>query len=63
LYFFIEYITNIAIMARYRNKLIQVFKELEQEATKIGLKINGTKTKCMIIQCTEGRRGIKNLQI
>jgi hypothetical protein len=50
-------------MARYRNKLIQVFKELEQEATKIGLKINGTKTKCMIIQCTEGRRGIKNLQI
>jgi hypothetical protein len=52
-----------AIMARYRNKLIQVFKELEEEATKIGLKINDTKTKYMIMQGTEDRRGIKNLQI
>jgi hypothetical protein len=57
------YADDIAIMARYRNKLIQVFKELEQEATKTGLKINDTKTKYMIMQGTEGRRGIKNLQI
>jgi hypothetical protein len=35
-------------MARYRNKMIQVVKGLEQEATKIGLKINDTKTKYMI---------------
>jgi hypothetical protein len=57
------YADDIAIMARYRNKMIQVFKELEQEATKIGLKINDTKTKYMIMLGTEGRRGIKNLQI
>lgn len=57
------YADDIALIARSRQRLVQVYKELEEEAGKIGLIVNINKTKYMAMNSSGKPKIIHNLQI
>jgi hypothetical protein len=44
------------IITRFREQIIEIYKEIEEKARNIGLEVNGRKTKYMIISTSESRR-------
>lgn len=57
------YADDIAIVARNANKVREVYEVMEVEATKIGLNVNESKTKYMIMSKSADRRKPRDLEI
>jgi sorting nexin-29 len=50
------YVDDIVIIARTRKNVIQIYKKMEDKTRKVGLGINESKTKYMIMSTSENRR-------
>jgi sorting nexin-29 len=57
------YADDIAIIARTKRKLIEVYEELKEAAEQMGLIVNCKKTKYMIMSASESRQKLKDLHI
>ena len=51
------------IVARTQKKLIEVYRDLEEETSKLGMEINENKTKYMVTSTYEHRRNAGDLRI
>jgi hypothetical protein len=51
------------IIARTRKNIIEIYKKMEDKARKIGLEINESKTKYMIMSTSESRRKTQDLKV
>ena len=56
-------IDHIVIVARTQKKLIEVYLDLEEETSKLGMEINENKTKYMVTSTYEYRRNAGDLRI
>ena len=54
---------DIVMVARTQNKLTEVYLDLEEEMSKLGMEINGNKTKYMVTSTYEHRRNAEDLRI
>jgi sorting nexin-29 len=57
------YANNIVIVAKTQEKLIEVYLDLEDETSKLGMEINEKKTKYMVTSRYEYRRNVGDLRI
>ncbi|KAI5708261.1 hypothetical protein M8J77_019306 [Diaphorina citri] len=57
------YADDIALIARTKQRLIDLYKELEDKGTALGLVVNEEKTKYMKVSTSEERRAVENLEI
>jgi hypothetical protein len=55
------YADDIAIIARTKMKLIEVYEELKEEAEQMGLIVNCKRTKHMIVSTLESRRKLEDV--
>jgi hypothetical protein len=56
-------VDDIVIIASTRQKITEIYKKMEDKARKIGLKINESKTKYMIMSMSENRRKTQDLKV
>jgi sorting nexin-29 len=52
----LAYADDINIIGRYMCDTIAVFTKLERSAKEFGLRVNESKTKCMVVSASEARR-------
>jgi hypothetical protein len=57
------YADGIVIITTSRETIIEIYKEIEEKARKIGLKVNERKTKYMIISTSESKRKPQYLKV
>uniref|UniRef100_A0A8D8LL21 Craniofacial development protein 2 n=3 Tax=Cacopsylla melanoneura TaxID=428564 RepID=A0A8D8LL21_9HEMI len=57
------YADDIVLVSRTRNRLIELYNELEEKTTVLGLEINVNKTKYMVMSTDENRRKPNQLEI
>jgi hypothetical protein len=57
------YAVDIVVIARSREKVIDIYKKVEEKAGKIGLEVNERKTKYMIMSTSESRRKPQHLTV
>ena len=57
------YADDILIVARTQKKLTEVYLDLEEETSKLGMEINESKTKYMVTSTYEYRRNAGDLRI
>uniref|UniRef100_A0A8D8QNX5 Craniofacial development protein 2 n=1 Tax=Cacopsylla melanoneura TaxID=428564 RepID=A0A8D8QNX5_9HEMI len=57
------YADDIALISRSKNRLVELYKELESNAKKLGLIINESKTMFMKVSASEDKRVIEDLEI
>ncbi|KAI5752917.1 hypothetical protein M8J77_021772 [Diaphorina citri] len=57
------YADDVAIVARTKQRLVEVFKQIEESGKELGLVINESKTVYMKMSASEDRRRIDNLKI
>jgi hypothetical protein len=53
----------IVIVTRSREKIIEIYKEIEEKVGKIGLEVNVRKAKYMITSISESRRKPRDLKV
>ena len=58
-----EYADDIVIVAKTQKKLTELYLDLEEETSKLGMEINENKTKYMVTSTYEHRRNAENLRI
>ena len=56
------YANDIVIIARTQKKLTEVYLDLEEETSKLGMEINESKTKYMVTSTYEHRRNVGDLR-
>ena len=57
------YADDVVLIARTKQKLMQMYEHLETEARRIGLSISETKTKYMFMSAVGSRTELQNLRI
>jgi GTP-dependent phosphoenolpyruvate carboxykinase len=56
-------VDDIVIIAGTREKIIDIYKKMQEKAGKIGLEANERKTKYMIMSTSDSRRKSEDLKV